>query len=86
MHALVLPQTPNALKPLNSDGTVPAETIYATIIIDNLAYDVSLALINGWEAGKKHTYNLKMKGSNQLVVSSVSVSQWEEGENADIEI
>ncbi len=78
-HALVLPATD-----LPSDTA----TLNASIVIDGATYTVALNIISGgndWLPAKHYSYNLTLKGKD-LVVSSVSVTQWTEGGFSDIEI
>lgn len=81
-HAMVLPQ---------ESTDVNAYT--ATIVIDGVSHNISLKVNTNigdnnsdWKAGKNYTYNLKLSGNNQLEVSSVTVTQWQEGGSSDIEI
>lgn len=84
-HAMVLPQIADAVKDHN-----------ATIVIDGVSHNISLKVGQripseqaeqaDWEKGKNYTYNLKLSGNNQLTVSTVEVTQWQEGGSSDIEI
>lgn len=70
----------------------------ATIVIDGATYIISNLTLglgngqenaNGWEKGKRYTYNLTVNSAgtgNELVISSVTVNQWTEGGSSDIEI
>lgn len=81
-HALLLPQT----------GT---DTKNVIVRIDNIDYTVSLAhtategnTSDVWASGRHYTYNLTLNGGsgqgNQLIVSSVTVSNWVDGGSSDI--
>lgn len=82
-----------AIPTLITDGTQTA-----TIVIDGATYTISNLTLglnggttnaNGWEKGKRYTYNLTVNSAgtgNELVISSVTVNQWQEGGSSDIEI
>lgn len=82
-----------AIPTLITDGTQTA-----TIVIDGATYTISNLTLglnggttnaNGWEKGKRYTYNLTVNSAgtgNELVISSVTVNQWTEGGSSDIEI
>lgn len=81
-HALLLPQTETDKKNV-------------VVTIDNIKYTVPLTINTGdtankWEKGFHYTYNLTIKGTsgqgNQLVVSSVTVTEWQDGGSANPEI
>ena len=58
------------------ESTVDKSTVEATLTIDNQDYKVALPSSNSaWEAGKNYLYTVKLSGS-ELVISSVTVTQW----------
>lgn len=82
-HALLFPQA----------GT---DAVNAKVTIDNINYNVPLTINNGegantWKKGYMYTYNLTINGTSsgtgtELVVSSVTVNQWQDGGSANPEI
>lgn len=81
-HAMVLP-----VQFTSSTGNTNS---YFTVKIDNIVYDVEFRQGSGnaikWEAGKNHTYNLTLNGGNELVITTVTINPWSEGEGGNIEI
>ena len=58
------------------ESTVDKSTVEATLTIDNQDYKVALPSSgSAWEAGKNYLYTVKLSGS-ELVISSVTVTQW----------
>lgn len=58
------------------ESTVDKSTVEATLTIDNQDYKVALPGSNSaWEAGKNYLYTVKLSGS-ELVISSVTVTEW----------
>lgn len=58
------------------ESTVDKSTVEATLTIDNQDYKVTLPGSDSkWEAGKNYLYTVKLSGS-ELVISSVTVTQW----------
>lgn len=58
------------------ENTADKSTVEATLTIDNQDYKVALPGSNSaWEAGKNYLYTVKLSGS-ELVISSVTVTQW----------
>ncbi|MCS2345686.1 fimbrillin family protein [Bacteroides fragilis] len=58
------------------ESTVDKSTVEATLTIDNQEYKVALPSSgSAWEAGKNYLYTVKLSGS-ELVISSVTVTQW----------
>ena len=58
------------------ESTVDKSTVEATLTIDNQDYKVALPGSDSkWEAGKNYLYTVKLSGS-ELVISSVTVTQW----------
>lgn len=79
-HAMVLPQT----------FTSTVGSSFFTVKIDNVVYKVPFKTSTGntitWTRGQNHTYNLTLNGGNELVITSVTITPWTEGEGGDIEI
>lgn len=58
------------------ESTADKSTVEATLTIDNQDYKVALPGSGSkWEAGKNYLYTVKLSGS-ELVISSVTVTQW----------
>ena len=58
------------------ESTVDKSTVEATLTIDAQDYKVALPGSGSkWEAGKNYLYTVKLSGS-ELVISSVTVTQW----------
>lgn len=58
------------------ESTADKSTVEATLTIDNQDYKVALPSSgSAWEAGKNYLYTVKLSGS-ELVISSVTVTQW----------
>ena len=58
------------------ENTADKSTVEATLTIDNQDYKVALPGSDSkWEAGKNYLYTVKLSGS-ELVISSVTVTQW----------
>jgi len=58
------------------ESTVDKSTVEATLTIDNQDYKVALPGSGSkWEAGKNYLYTVKLSGS-ELVISSVTVTEW----------
>lgn len=79
-HAMVLPQK----------FTSAIGESFFTVKIDGIVYEVAFKQGQGyditWIPGQNHTYNLTLNGGNELVITSVTVTPWSEGEGGDIEI
>lgn len=58
------------------ENTADKSTVEATLTIDNQDYKVALPGSNSaWKAGENYLYTVKLSGS-ELVISSVTVTQW----------
>lgn len=81
-HAMVLP--------VGFNSGIQNDDSYFTVKIDDIVYDIAFKQGTGnaikWDAGKNHTYNLTLNGGNELVITSVTINPWGEGEGGDIEI
>lgn len=81
-HAMVMP--------VMFTSTTESGASFFTVKIDNIVYNVEFKQGSGnlisWVAGKNHTYNLTLNGGNELVITSVTINPWGEGEGGDIEI